>query len=59
MYLFSISTQYNLTSCPIWAPYVSLDQKSCVNCNGIFNIGQKTCYNCSIGTHYNSTSSKC
>lgn len=45
-YLFSISSKYNLTSCPLDKPYVSYDEKSCIACEGIYQVGQRTCIRC-------------
>lgn len=59
MYLFTLSTQYNLTSCPLYAPYVDNSSKRCYACGGSYNIGEKKCYPCPTGQHYNSTTSNC
>lgn len=45
-YLFSISSKYNLTSCPIETPYVSYDEKSCIACAGTYYVGQRKCVGC-------------
>lgn len=59
MNLFSQSTQYNLTSCPISRPFVDYKQKVCVSCLGVFDLGKRECVTCPNGTHYDSSSGKC
>lgn len=57
--IFALSTQYNLTSCPIQTPYVDATQKACIACFGVYNLGEKTCYPCSNNTHYDTITAKC
>ena len=59
MYLFSLTAQYNLTSCPISRPYVDVTQKSCIACYGVYNVGERKCYLCPDNQHYNTTTSLC
>jgi hypothetical protein len=39
LYLFSLSTQYNLTSCPLATPYVDISSKRCYACAGTYSVG--------------------
>lgn len=58
-YLFSKSAQYNLTSCPLATPYVSVDEKSCIKCAGTYKIGERECVTCPDGQHYVESTAKC
>lgn len=57
--MFSLSTQYNLTSCPIQTPYVDMTQKACIACFGVYNLGERVCYPCQNNTHYDTITAKC
>lgn len=59
MYLFSLSAQYNLTSCPLSRPYVDVSMKACVICYGVFSLGERVCTPCPKNQHYNVTTSLC
>lgn len=59
MNLFSLATQYNLTSCPILTPYVDQTLKKCVACFGTYNLGEKKCYPCPEGQHYDPPTMSC
>ena len=58
-YLFKITTQYNLTSCPLETPFINVEDGSCFACDGTYSLGERKCVACPEGQHYDSKSNQC
>lgn len=61
IYLFKRAATFNLTSCPLSAPYVKDNEQVCFDCpeGSIFNLGSQKCDTCKSNEILNVESGKC
>jgi hypothetical protein len=59
---FAISSQHNITLCPLSAPYVLKGTTTCQQCPAktpIFVLANDTCIGCSAGEFFNNKTNQC